>query len=208
MGKYIQYGCGFSAPDSWTNYDASPTLRFERLPIIGKIYTRNSQRFPANVKFGDIVKGLPVQPNSCDGVYCSHVLEHLAYNDFLKAIKNTYLILKPGGLFRGVVPDLKAAALNYIEDFDNNDAPANIFMQSTMLGIEERGTNIFNIAKGMFGNSKHLWMWDYKSLQSELKKIGFVNIRPCKLGDSTDPNFSLVEEESRFYNAAAFECQK
>ena len=208
MGKYVQYGCGFSAPEVWTNYDASPTLRFERLPIVGKIYTRNSQRFPQNVKYGDIVKGLPEQPNSCDGVYCSHVLEHLAYNDFLKAIKNTYLILKPGGIFRGVVPDLKAAALDYIENFDNYGAPANNFMQNTMLGIEERGTNILNMAKGMFGNSKHLWMWDYKSLQHELQKVGFKNIRPCVMGDSVDPNFSFVEEESRFYNAAAFECTK
>lgn len=208
MGKYIQYGCGFSAPQGWTNYDASPTLRFERLPVIGKIYIRNSQRFPDNVKYGDIVKGLPEQPNSCDGVYCSHVLEHLAYNDFIKAIKNTYLILKPGGLFRGVVPDLKAAAVYYIENFGTEPAPANIFMQNTMLGIEERGTNMFSLAKNMFGNSKHLWMWDYKTLKHELEKVGFKNIRPCVMGDSTDPNFGVVEEESRFYNAAAFECTK
>ena len=208
MGKYIQYGCGFSAPEAWTNYDASPTLRFERLPIVGKIYTRNSQRFPENVKYGDIVKGLPEQPNSCDGIYCSHVLEHLAYNDFLRALKNTYLILKPGGLFRGVVPDLKAAALDYIEKFDTNASPANSFMQSTMLGIEDRGTNLIGMAKGILGNSKHLWMWDYKTLKYELEKAGFKNVRPCVLGDSADSNFSLVEEESRFYSAAAFECQK
>lgn len=208
MGKYIQYGCGFSAPENWTNYDASPTLRFERLPIIGKIYTRNSQRFPENVKYGDIVKGLPEQPDSCDGIYCSHVLEHLAYNDFLTAIKNTYLILKPGGLFRGVVPDLKAAALSYIETFDTNPAPANTFMQNTMLGIEDRGTSLVGLAKGMFGNSKHLWMWDYKTLQFELEKAGFKYVRPCVMGDSIDTNFSFVEEDSRFYSAAAFECTK
>jgi len=208
MKKYVQYGCGFTAPAEWVNYDASPTLRFERLPFLGKIYTRNVQRFPENVKFGDVVKGLPEKQNSCDGVYCSHILEHLAYNDFLTALKNTWLILKPGGTFRGVVPDLRSAVLNYIEEYDRVDAPANELMRNTMLGIENRPKNLLSNIKGMYGNSKHLWMWDYKSLEFELKKAGFVNIRECRFGDASDPFFHYVEEEGRFLQAVAFECQK
>ena len=83
---YVQYGCGFSAPQSWRNFDASLTLRFERLPIIGTLYTKNSARFPENVEFGYIVYGLPVKENSCQGVYCSHILEHLSLEDFRKAL--------------------------------------------------------------------------------------------------------------------------
>ena len=54
-GLYVQYGCGFSAPAGWMNFDASPTLRFERSPI-GFLYTRNSERFPRNVRV--ILQGL------------------------------------------------------------------------------------------------------------------------------------------------------
>ncbi|MBB3057109.1 class I SAM-dependent methyltransferase [Mucilaginibacter gotjawali] len=208
MKRYVQYGCGFSAPGEWVNYDASPTLRFERLPIFGRLYTRNKQRFPANVKYGDIVKGLPEQPGSCDAVYCSHILEHLAYEDFLTALKNTFNILKPGGTFRGVVPDLKAAVQDYISGYDTTEAPANELMHDTMLGVENRPKSLSSNIKGMYGNSKHLWMWDYKSLEYELKKAGFINIRPCTFGDSGDPVFKFVEEEGRFYKAAAFDCQK
>lgn len=208
MSRYIQYGCGFTAPVNWINYDASPTLRFERLPLLGKLYTRNKQRFPENVKYGDIIAGLPEKPDSCDGVYCSHILEHLAYTDFLKALKNTYLILKPGGIFRGIVPDLKHAALDYIENYDQQEAPANEFMRNTMLGVEIRNKTLLSTIKGLYGNSKHLWMWDYKSLQYELQKVGFKNIRLCAYNDSNDPYFLDVEEEGRFYKAAAFECQK
>ena len=32
-------------------------------------YTKNDNRFPGNVKYGDIVKGLPLTNNSCDFVY-------------------------------------------------------------------------------------------------------------------------------------------
>jgi SAM-dependent methyltransferase len=208
MKRYVQYGCGFSAPAEWVNYDASPTLRFERLPFLGKLYTRNRQRFPTNVKYGDIVKGLPEQQDSCDAVYCSHILEHLAYEDFLIALKNTYRILKPGATFRGVVPDLKASVQDYIAGFDTIDAPANDLMRTTMLGIENRPKSLSANLKGMYGNSKHLWMWDYRSLAYELKKAGFTNIRPCSFGDSKDPLFASVEEEGRFFKAAAFDCQK
>ena len=48
-GLYVQYGCGLSAPAGWMNFDASPTLRFERSPI-GFLYTRNRERFPRNVR--------------------------------------------------------------------------------------------------------------------------------------------------------------
>lgn len=81
-GQYVQYGCGLSAPNEWQNFDASPTLRFERLFLIGHLYTKSKSRFPKNVKYGDIVKGLPVFIDSCKGVYCSHILEHLSLSDF------------------------------------------------------------------------------------------------------------------------------
>jgi hypothetical protein len=208
MKRYIQYGCGFTAPLEWINYDASPTLRFERVPIIGKLYTRNKQRFPENVKFGDIVKGLPEAPVSCDGIFCSHILEHLAYEDFLSALKNSYNLLKPGGIFRGVVPDLRVEVLDYIENYDKIEDPANQLMRTTMLGSEKRKNTLSANIKSLYGNSKHLWMWDYKSLEFELKKAGFTKIRECQFGDAADPYFNLVEEKGRFLRAAAFECQK
>ena len=208
MNRYVQYGCGLTAPVEWINYDSSPTLRAERLPVIGKIIYGNKRLFPDNVKYGDILKGLPEKPDSCDGIYCSHVLEHLAYDDFKLALKNTYSVLKPGGIFRGVVPDIKAEVVNYIEKYDEVEAPALELMRSTLLGVETRGRTLAAGIKKLYGNSKHLWMWDYKTLAFELKKAGFVNIRECKFGDSKDPFFKFVEEESRFFRAAAFECQK
>ncbi len=53
----MQYGCGFNAPSGWKNFDVSPTLRFERLPLIGRLYSKNQQRFPENVEYGDQMAG-------------------------------------------------------------------------------------------------------------------------------------------------------
>ena len=105
---YVQYGCGLSAPKEWQNFDASPTLRLQRLPIFGALLKKQlNVVFPKEVRYGDIVKGLPLKENSCSGIYCSHVLEHLALKDFRTALINTYKILKPGGVFRCLVPDLE-----------------------------------------------------------------------------------------------------
>ncbi|MCB0428967.1 MAG: hypothetical protein KDD54_02555 [Flavobacteriales bacterium] len=74
-GAYVQYGCGLSAPEKWLNFDASPTLRIQKIPVLGQILRKKlNVVFPDNVIYGDIVKGLPIEVDSCEGVYCSHVV--------------------------------------------------------------------------------------------------------------------------------------
>ena len=210
-GLYVQYGCGLSAPEKWVNYDISPTLRLQRIPVIGSfIRSRSGTVFPLNVRYGDIVKGLPVSTGSCQGVYCSHTLEHLSLQDFRTALKNTYHILKPGGIFRCVVPDLEDAAREYIKSLDNGNGQASMkFIEhDTMLGIIHRPRGIKQLLVSYWGNSKHLWMWDYPSLAAELKDAGFQNIRRCSFNDCADKMFNEVEDEGRFYHAVAVECSK
>jgi len=203
--RNIQFGCAWSAPKNWRNFDCSPTLRFERIPIIGKLYTKNKNRFPVNVEYGDIVKGLPLSSNSCDYVYCSHVLEHLSLNDCRKALKNTYTILKDGGIFRLVLPDMEYCAKEYI---NNPNITALEFMQSLDIGSEERYRSIFSFIYDYFQNSKHYWMWDYLSLEAELKQVGFIKIRRAHIGDSNSEVFDTVEEYDRWENCLGIQCVK
>jgi hypothetical protein len=202
--EYLQYGCGWSAPESWINFDSSPTLYFERLPLIGKAYTKNKDRFPKNVLYGDIVKGLPVRREYYKGVYASHVLEHLTLHDFKIAVHNTYRILRPGGIFRLVVPDMHFIADKYIKS--NSNQAVHTLMREASLGCEHKTKGLINKLISLFGNSAHLWMWDFKSIQFELHNVGFVNIRKCDFGDCDDTMFKFVEDESRFINALAVEA--
>ena len=210
MKKYVQYGCGLCAPEGWENYDASPTLRIQKMPLLGNLMKNSlNVTFPANVKYGNIVKGLPVPDNSCNGIYCSHTLEHLALNDFKRALRNTYRILKPGGIFRCVVPDLEFAAKEYLNMLGNEDKEANMkFFGNTLLGTVDRSKSIKSVISNFYGNSNHLWMWDSFSLSNELSKAGFKEIRKCYFNDCEDESFKLVEDQSRFTNAVALECKK
>lgn len=208
---YIQYGCGLSAPEKWKNYDTSPTLRIQKTPIIGTLLkSRLNTVFPDNVLYGDIVKGIPVNDNSCDGVYCSHVLEHLSLNDFRIALKNTYKILKPGGIFRCVVPDLEVIAKRYVDAVGNKKENASIDFcgNGSLMGVTQRTKGLKGMLTNQFGNAHHLWMWDHYSLSAELLKTGFKDIRRAQFNDSTDEMFKLVEDQSRFESAVALECRK
>lgn len=208
---YVQYGCGLSAPEQWVNYDVSPTLRLQKIPAIGSfLRNRSAVKFPVNVRYGDIIKGLPVKENSCDGIYCSHTLEHLSLEDCKTALKNTYSILKPGGIFRCIVPDLEHAAKEYLEGIAKEDPAASLYFigPGTLLGIEKRPRNFKGFLRSFFGNSHHLWMWDRFSLSAELKNAGFNNVRICNFNDSNDDMFTLVEDIGRFENAVAIEAVK
>jgi hypothetical protein len=204
-GLYVQYGCGFSDPPGWLNFDASPTLRFERSPI-GFLYTRNSRRFPKGVRYGDIVSGLPIDAGSCRGLYCSHILEHLSLEDCDRALANSARYLERGGTFRLVLPDLEAYAREYLAH-PSTEASIN-FMQASGLGREQRASGVSGLLRDWMGNSAHLWMWDERSLAERLRQHGFVDIRRATFGDAEDPRFAEVEEISRFEGFLAMQCRK
>lgn len=207
---HVQYGCGLSAPKEWVNFDVSPTLRLQNLPVLGLLFRRNaSTRFPSNVRYGDIIKGLPVSDNSCDGLYSSHTLEHISLEDFRIALRNSYRILKKEGIFRCVVPDLELMARSYINDLDNGNPEASVtFVENTLMGQKTRAKGAKGMLKSYLGNFHHLWMWDANSLATELKNAGFASIRNCAFNDSEDKMFLHVEDESRFASAVAIECRK
>ena len=199
---YVQYGCGFAAGAGWHNFDRSPTMRIERLPIIGAALGRlsgNRQQFPDDVRYGDICKGLPIADGTVKGVYASHVLEHLSYEDCLKALRNTYAMLEPGGAFRLIVPDLHERARRYLHDVENGSAEANsVFLRTAHLGREKPPKSWLDLLRMFIGGTDHLWMWDEASMSEQLMAAGFTNVRRCEFGDSGDPMFARVEDITRF----------
>lgn len=204
--EYVQFGCGFSAPEGWLNFDTSPTLRFERLPVFGRLYTRNAQRFPASVRYGNIIKGLPVADGACQGIYCSHVLEHLALDEFNAALRNVSRHLKPGGTFRMVLPDLEQLARDYVANTDPQAASK--FMEDTYLGVKARPRGLGGFVRSWLGNSAHLWMWDERSLGEKLREHRFKEIHRAAFGDAEDKKFNEVEDPARFKGCLAMQCRK
>lgn len=206
-GFFIHVGCGLTAPEGWRNFDASPTLRLQRMPFVGRFFRRGVfPDFPENVELGDVVRGLPVPDESCRAVYSSHVLEHLAFTDLRVALAEIRRCLEPGGFFRLVVPDLETEARRYLAS--NSETAAVDFMMRTGLGVEVRPRRATAFLRDQFGNSRHLWMWDYRAIRLELERAGFSRIRRAVAGDSEEHRFTEVEDEGRWRDALGVECVK
>ena len=207
----VQYGCGKCAPDNWVNFDVSPNLRLEKLPIIGSLFVRKEWgAYPKNVKHGNIIKSHPgIKNESCEAIYCSHVLEHLTYFNMQIALKNTYQMLKKGGVFRLVVPDMEVYVNAYLDDKrSGNKSACHHLIINTLMSPEKRSTTLKDKIITLFGNSKHQWNYDYESMYLELEKVGFKNIRRAILNDSKNQAFKDVEDKGRFDYSLAIECIK
>ena len=202
-------GCGYTVGKSWLNYDSSLIALIDQIPLLNKFFRLNKIKFPKGIKYGNILKNKLCEENAAENIFCSHVLEHVTYEESKKILNNIYYMLKVGGNFRIVVPSLEVRINEYLEKND-----ANLFMES--LGCVEKNENLNLIKKlrFLFGNSRHKWMYDEKSLYNLLKNQGFKNIRSCEFGDSGIDVFSEVERKDRFiennekYRAVAFHCTK
>lgn len=206
--KYLQFGCGSSNPEGFLNFDSSFNLYLQR--SIFRFVWRHKVVYPANVIFGDIVKGLPVAPGSMKGVYSSHVIEHLSLNDCRIALRNSYSYLEKGGIFRCVLPNLEAEVNSYLRMKQNNDKEAaSKFMRFTFLGYEDRPRSWRSLIRWHLATDRHFWMWDYDSLSSEILKAGFSEVKRSSYNKSADPFFNSAEDPSRFdFDALCIEAVK
>ncbi len=202
--EYVQFGCGWCAPEGWWNFDASPALRLERTPLIGRFCVKNAKPFPRNVHYGDLLKGLPVEPGSCRGIYSSHVLGCFTYEELDLAFQRVHGYLRPGGIFRFCNADLERMARSYLED-SSPDAAVR-FVEAMGLGRKQRPRGFRKVLIAALARSGNQWLWDEKSLMQKLAEHGFKSIRRASFGDSSDSMFKEVEDRNRFENNIAIEC--
>jgi ubiquinone/menaquinone biosynthesis C-methylase UbiE len=183
-------------------------LRLQRTPLLNLLpLARNGARYPKTVIFGDVVSGLPVADGTADLVYCSHTLEHLSLEDCRIALRKTWQMLKPGGVFRAVLPDIKIICQEYLSASGKSPEAAHSFIRNTRMGVETTPRGLQRI-RLMFSRDAHLWMWDYPSMAAELEAAGFIQVRRAQFGDSTHNDFAAVESQDRWDGALGFEARK
>jgi SAM-dependent methyltransferase len=90
----LNVGCGQTFHPEWINVDVVPAA-----PGVRRV---------------DLAHGLPFADRSIDACYCSHVLEHLRPEAAARALAEMFRVLRPGGVVRLVVPDLRRIAEQYL----------------------------------------------------------------------------------------------
>ncbi len=110
----------------------------------------------------DITK-LPFKGNEVDLIYCSHAIEYFDRDEIILVLNEWKRVLKPGGMLRLAVPDFE-----------------------TMIDLyHDCKIKLEDILGPLYGKWKmgdfyvyHKTTYDYRSLETLLKEIGFKNIQP------------------------------
>ena len=204
MMHRINFGCGKNPTKDWLNFDNSPAIILANSPIkywfiknlklLSKEQIENINWNKKNkIYFLDVKKKLPLENDSVECIYASHMLEHLSRKGAFFFINESLRVLKKEGVLRLSVPDLQIIINDYKQ---NNNADA--FMEKILVAPPPIETIKQKILLFFSGYRHHQWMYDEKSLVKLLKKIGFKDVFVCKAGETniTNPGHLNLYERS------------
>ena len=146
--------------------------------------------------------------NSVDLIFTSHTLEHFTFNENCKVLKDCYLLLKPGGGLRVVVPDLELICKKYLNKdpdwWKNNQIgprPKSNFELSILFLNAIGGNRDYehfldrdNIA---IIRGAHYSGLDTHILKELLIRAGFTNIYQCEYEETRFEEFKDLDGRPR-----------
>jgi len=155
--------------------------------------------------FYDLNSGgkFPLKDNSVDHYYSSHTLEHAPYDNVRIILSEIRRTLKPGGIFRIVVPDFEKVIRWYVDDderiFKGPSYPK--FYPRTKLGAlygwARTPSKKSKVRQGVFSNG-HNCAYDWETLTVMLKEAGFLTIHRKKFNQLSKP-FIGKEDPNSYY---------
>jgi predicted SAM-dependent methyltransferase len=181
----INIGCGLSGTPGWCNIDNSPTIPLSRLKL-GRLLFR-TPAWPKDVRRHDVKKGLPFADQSVSCIYSSHTFEHFSWAESLAVAKECFRVLRPGGVLRVVVPDLRLIAREYLRDSDpmaSHRFVDRLLLRHTIHDLFHRGAH-------------HSQMFDESSLIALLRRAGFEQPAVSNFMQSRIADITLIELEQR-----------
>ena len=165
----IHFGGGIEKIDGFLNTD-----------IIGKI--------PIN-----IAKKLPFPSESVDVIYSCHVIEHLYYKQFRVFIKESFRILKKGGIHIIMTPSLTRLidALYY-----NKDLRVKLLQgHEKFAGLKLDPATLINYMTHIYYG--HRFIHDFESINRPAKTTGYSQVKTIlfsEIQDETIKKYALIRE--------------
>ncbi len=168
--------------------------RLKRKSVIKEFYRSNKQ---VNIQFAcgtleladflntdltgkipiDIAKKLPFPSNSVDIVFDSHVIEHLYYREFKFFLKESYRILKQGGIHIIMTPSLK-----YLFDaLYNKKGLREILFKSPELNFGQKLDPATFLNRYIHMYYGHKFIYDYETINRLVKLTGFSKIKKIEI---------------------------
>lgn len=127
--------------------------------------------------------------NSCDVVFCSHVFEHIPHIKLPMVISEINRVLKPGGVFRMLTPDLEIIAKAYVnrdmEFFEKAKLEDTSLRTDLGLGgmfmsfVVSAGQDTILLDRNLnefIAGYAHLYNYDFEMMKIMHEKLGFKEV--------------------------------
>lgn len=112
-----------------------------------------------------------VEEESVDEFWSRHFFEHLSFDQGEALLRDCYAMLKPGGVFQLMVPDLLFHLSQLCNPYETS-----VFRKS-ITNLEHARNSIFGWQISDEYSSFHKSGYTFELLRDLLKKVGYVNIR-------------------------------
>ena len=124
----------------------------------------------------DISRALPFPDESFDGAFCEHVLEHFSLDNAIKISREIKRILRPGGVFRVIVPNAEYVVRMYLEK------PRELIAYR---GSADAGETAMEVVNSFFRQRyEHQFLYDWMTMEKMLINAGFDKVSRVQFGVS------------------------
>lgn len=185
----VNLGSGIHPAADWINVDSAWYALAASLPrpVMRLVYRLSSSNLQISFEdyisklranryvFHNLEHSVPFIDNCVDFVYSSHSLEHLPVRHAEHLCREVFRVLKPGGVFRACVPDLKIACQEY----------ANGHTQAALILLLGSAEPTYYAA--------HKWMYDTETMTGVLRAAGFVNISEKGFRQGATPQLAELD---------------
>lgn len=214
-GKQLHLGCGELVGPSWTNVDGSPNvildnhilLKWLLFPFLPRSAGR--RKFET-VRYFDLRKRWEFRDGEFDAVYSSHFFEHLSLKDGEHVLRETFRVLKPGGVVRFLLPTVEAEVEEYLRRKRAGDtlAATDLAQSLNIFEDEPKGSWWYRLYFRLYNKNSHKMLYDESSLRFYFQTAGFKGVQPRRYLDSAIAHLKEVEREDRFQKAVCIEARK
>lgn len=154
----------------------------------------------------DVTRPWPLPAGSVDFVYADQVIEHFPLEVGRAVLRHAFDALAPGGSIRLATPDVERTARMYLE---RGAMCAEHLVRDRSRGYSaEHPVDLLRIT---FSENGHRFCFDFASLESELRRAGFVDVRRHEAGESDEAAFAGLEarvNETEIATTLAVEAHK
>lgn len=204
MTVRLNIGCGQRPTPDWTNYDNSPSVWLARWPVLPlllyrlKLIDDHALEFVGfcrrnAIRHADAARRIPHDTASVDAIYTSHMVEHLDRLEARSFLAECRRVLRPGGVLRVAVPDLRNAAWRYLRLSDGDG-----FLRHLQFDLDKPRGLSGRLRRFMTGGRGHHWMYDSDTLPALIAEAHFADVALVPPGTTriADPGqLDLFERE-------------